>query len=818
MRDVNQSGFLLIADRADFTGFADTEWDAACRRLILRPVQSWMLPRRDVAAARAERAASVPLVRDSAGRIGRLNADRRGVEVAVSGAWEPVLDMAGNPLTAGTGTFIAMSLGAGGRLALLAADGGNVRLELFDLRGRWPLDSPGNRAIPVDADPAATDVAVAPDGTLLVGGRGALLVFAGGPIETMFERPVDQFQPVDPNPHELTLRDRLPLPSGNVVAVAADAGRRLVLLEEADGSQSLSTFDEASGQRSDTPISPQMPVFNDAACLDQGRVALLAAAETGDTAFVRRDCAVATLAGGFALVGERYPRIIPGPARFADSADGTVYYAAADRPRPLLPLPHPGYATAGIALRSGLPSRDPDAIWHRAYCEADLPQGTTLTLWARAAEEPLVLAQDPPELVARLLDCLCQTPGAIFDAAMLTIGSLAPGFAAPLGQMRQRLALAPLHRQPPLVPSGVASEIPFHPGLAALEGGLGTLYEVLLQRARGKSRRLQGGLLDIAFVLTGDGRHTPTLRACRVYCPRFSYQEQYLPRLFQQTSAVNEADTAPAAAPPDFRERLLANLEGILTPIEGRVAAAERLLDPMAAPPQTLPWLASFLGRELDLAWPEKRQRRSIAVAGDLLRQRGTYPGVCLALDVATDGGVQCGEVVVVENYRLRRTMATILGIDMDDVDNPLTVNARVSGNSIVGDTLILSSAAGRAFLSLFAPDLASAGETAQVERFFDTYADRVTILLHGAARRQRTAVERVLRAEMPAHVQWDVFETERSFVLGLSPLLGVDTFLDPAPPPTPVTLGESTIGRDAVIRDPGTLAPQDPGGASFPL
>jgi hypothetical protein len=63
---VYQSGFLLIADRADFTGFADTDWDAACRRLILRSVQSWMLPRRDAATARAERPASVPLVRERA--------------------------------------------------------------------------------------------------------------------------------------------------------------------------------------------------------------------------------------------------------------------------------------------------------------------------------------------------------------------------------------------------------------------------------------------------------------------------------------------------------------------------------------------------------------------------------------------------------------------------------------------------------------------------------------------------------------------------------------------------------------------------------
>src|SRR6185312_4157854 len=165
------------------------------------------------------------------------------------------------------------------------------------------------------------------------------------------------------------------------------------------------------------------------------------------------------------------------------------------------------------------------------------------------------------------------------------------------------------------------------------------------------------------------------LRACRVYAPRFSYQDRYLPRLFHQTVLSDEADTAERALAADFRERFLAQIEGLLTPIEGRLAVAEWLLDPAATPADKLPWLASFLGRDLDLSWPEARQRRSIAASGALLRSRGTFPGVCLVLDVATDSGVQRGEVVVVENYRLRRTMATILGIRMDDTNNPLTLN-----------------------------------------------------------------------------------------------------------------------------------------------
>lgn len=804
MRDVNGSPFHLLADATDFTAFAGTEWDAACRVLTLGRRAARMLPVRDVAASRALRQTAPRLVRDAAGRLGRLSADGSGLEVQdEDGNWAAITDRGGQKVKPRAGTFVALGLGGGYRLALIASDGATCWLHLFDLRNRIPLDAADNPPLAVDADPAATDVAVAPDGTVAVLSRGAVLVMRGGPSEAAFERATDRFGPASSNPHPLALVGIEPMRAGFApVALAADAGRFVALSESAVGAQCVSVIDRARGDRLDFDLAPDLPAFNDLACLDAERIVLIA--PSADPAFRDRDLLVATLSrrSGLIVSGDRFPRAGAGPARFADSADGTAWYLAPDGLRPVLRLPHPGFYARGAALRAGMSGPDPDTVWHRAYADADIPPGTAVALWARAGGTPAILADDPPATADRLLAALLAADetgaavcGAVPDEAD---PSLAPAIAG----LNARLAAAPFHRQPPFARCAARSELPFHQGF-----GTGALHDVLLQRSQGQNRRLQGGTIDVALILGGDGRHSPAIAACRVYAPRFSYQEQYLPKLFRQTASSAEADTTPRALAPDFRERLLAALEGMLTPLEGTVAAADWLLDPQAAPVAALPWLASFLGGTLDPSWPEGRSRRSIAAAGAVLRARGTYGGVCLALDVATDGGVQRGEVVVVENYRLRRTMATILGIPMDDRDNPLTLDARVSGNSIVGDTLILADDVAREFLALFAPGVARTDEAAAVRRFFDHFANRVTVLLHGAARRFETLAGNIMRREMPAHIGWDVFGTERSFVLGLGPLLGVDTFLDPPQPLRPVTLDLSVLTRDAVIHNAGTLA-----------
>ena len=154
--------------------------------------------------------------------------------------------------------------------------------------------------------------------------------------------------------------------------------------------------------------------------------------------------------------------------------------------------------------------------------------------------------------------------------------------------------------------------------------------------------------------------------------------------------------------------------------------------------------------------------------------------------------------------------MATILGIDMDDRHHPLTLGTGMSGNSIVGDSLILSEEDARTFLSLFAPELADTDEKAVVQAFFDRYSHQVSVLLHGRARAQRAAVEEVLAEQMPAHLQWRVIETDHPFVLGTAPLLEVDSYLETRPDPRPVTLDDTYLSKEGLLHNPTALSPRD--------
>ncbi len=166
----------------------------------------------------------------------------------------------------------------------------------------------------------------------------------------------------------------------------------------------------------------------------------------------------------------------------------------------------------------------------------------------------------------------------------------------------------------------------------------------------------------------------------------------------------------PQATPADFLSRLLAGFEGVLTTLEDRVAAAHLATDPASVPEAGLDWLAGWIGVAFDPVLPAARRRDWLAAAAPLARWHGTRRGLALALDIATGGGVRSGAVVVIEDFRLRRLLATLLGVDLEGDDDPLLPGLHRSGNSVVGDTLVLGEAAGVELLALFRAEVASAG------------------------------------------------------------------------------------------------------------
>lgn len=86
----------------------------------------------------------------------------------------------------------------------------------------------------------------------------------------------------------------------------------------------------------------------------------------------------------------------------------------------------------------------------------------------------------------------------------------------------------------------------------------------------------------------------------------------------------------------DFLGRFLLVFESILAPMDRMVGSIHHYLDPDLTPPETLRWLASWLGIVLDERWPEDRQRDLVRGATDLYRWRGTRRGLGTVLRLAT--------------------------------------------------------------------------------------------------------------------------------------------------------------------------------------
>ena len=260
----------------------------------------------------------------------------------------------------------------------------------------------------------------------------------------------------------------------------------------------------------------------------------------------------------------------------------------------------------------------------------------------------------------------------------------------------------------------------------------------------------------------------------------------------------------PQATPADFTARLLANFEGLLTPLEDRVAAAHLLTDPAVTADANLDWLASWIGVAFDRALPASARRDWLRAAPDIARWHGTRNGLRLALDVATGGSVRSGAIVVIEDFRLRRILATLLGVDLSDQDDPLLPGLRISGNSIVGDTLVVGDQQRAELMALFDASSATAAQDAAVLRFDDQLAFRATVLVHDQVQPQDFAlIRRIAQLEAPAHVHVRTTAATWPLLVGIASLVGVDTFLGPPRLPQPAQVQRSVLGvSDYVIAD----------------
>ena len=154
-------------------------------------------------------------------------------------------------------------------------------------------------------------------------------------------------------------------------------------------------------------------------------------------------------------------------------ADDQAYYDFDDRWIPLVAQARPRHVDQATVVTPAFDSAIPGCTWHRLMLDARVPQGTSVTVWSKAADD------------ANLLGATAWLP------------------------------------EPAPQPRRTGCELPF------VDEGPYSTHELLFQNPRGR-------YLMVKLELLGDGRSTPAIRALRAWYPRFSYLERYLPRVYRQ--------------------------------------------------------------------------------------------------------------------------------------------------------------------------------------------------------------------------------------------------------------------------------------------
>jgi phage tail-like protein len=793
--DVNGLNFWMLAEQGDWlppAGSSDLSYCVQNSRLQLRGARTGP-PLTEIFSIASALVEVPPMARDSFGNYARWDAGS-GHVVAGGSAPGEVPIFAPPPLQPVTD----LALGYDGILYVAVAGS----LIFIDRRNRWPnftlTDSNFNfwRLLPLPAG-----------GILALDRANARLgVVTGQPPQDL---PLAQPDPKllrscrqNPDPPRILAQVALPASEAWIALSAtsnpgqfallswstADAANQSAWLRliglDTSNFQVLSISNQAQIQAAPglaASIRLQGIVFPYAlACLDNTRFATLVSNSNEALIFDLSGFDPATPPATVPPAGDSYILAAANLGPFVHGFDQPPYYANGTGMLPLLPLSLNAFFPSGTAVnQSTIDSGTAQSTWHRLFLEAIVPPRTGVIVWLAASDDPANLSgtsvQWFPHVVGAVdMSTLPQeTPRAVWLSTPTEIA-----FAAPL------LAETPVRD---------------------VQG----LFMALVQRANTAVRSLRGRYLAVKLELSGDRRSTPQIAALRIYASRFSYVDNYLPELYREDTFGDDADLPGPCTRPDFFERFVDIFEGQLTRIEDRVANAYLVTRPESTPDPSLDWLGGWIGITPG-NYPPGRRRARIAATPRLYEERGTTQGVIDALDIATGGLCTRGAVIVIEDFRLRHTFATILGADLSISDDPLLPGYSASSNSFVGDTLFLGDPYNAEFLALFADDIRTASEQAQVDTFFDQLAHRLTVFVHDQVETVDLGlISSIVEEEKPAHVSLNILRATQGFMIGLASLVGVNTYLGPSQPPGVATVDGSQIGRYDLITHLPSLDPR---------
>lgn len=862
--DANGLRFWQLADPAHWPHRAQVGWDEDCRVLHLESVRRLDAP---VDASRFATANSalevVPRTVDAHQAVARWDSAAGAIVVRSHLPGEAVrMALAQAPSD--------ICLGANGVLYITQAD----RIVLHDLRGRW-----ADTAVQLGAFTPWRLTADAGGAWVLERDSGRLARLTGLPLADNIPRSEDYapgvFRPAPENCDPPTLRvlPDIAWPAGErPIALATHPEAGLGLLSWFDDGEARLRRLDAGREVLGPPLALRDARYAYAlAWLDKSRIAVRMPGRRDAPAFTVNDAAEAL------PLGAVYPLARDAlEAPFAHRLDGPPRYPLGEaQAEPLLPLSIENRARRGAAASFTRTTDRPRAhlidsgsattVWHRLYAEASIPPACGFVVWLAATDEPQPPADDAAlawhahgfgREIADLAPeaMLPHVPRAAWDRSASELPHH-PGLAHwTLERDRRGLFNVLIQNARSRVRQVVGRYLWMRielfgdgrsgPQIAALRAYAGRfdygerylprLYREIVFGAAADAPGERIAQLETAYVDALDAGGTPAeplaaqlaATAARTAAPVISVEQpgrrwrvsdragQAMYRLVHESQTIGIY--RPRATQADFLSRFLANFEGVLTTLEDRIACAYLLTDPEVTPHAHLDWLAGWIGVAFEPALPVERRRAWLRAAPQLARMHGTYRGLASALDIASGGGVRGGEIVVLEDFRLRRLLATLLGVDLADDDDPLLPGLRASGNSIVGDTLVLSDTETVELLALFREDVADAAENAQVLAFLERLAHRATVLVHQSVSPQDLGlIRRVVAAEAPAHVEVRVATATWPFLVGVASLVGVDTYLGPPQRVRPARLGVSALGMGDYVLGRVTLDPRLAGDAA---
>lgn len=314
-------------------------------------------------------------------------------------------------------------------------------------------------------------------------------------------------------------------------------------------------------------------------------------------------------------------------------------------------------------------------------------------------------------------------------------------------------------------------------------------------------RSQPGRYMWLRLHFHGDGFESPRIAAIKIDFPRISLR-RYLPAVFGEE---------PVSA--DFTDRFLAVLDRTQRGIEAWSDRSAEFYDPLSAPAETgrdfLTWLASWVGVTLDRHLPLDRRRKILKSVGKLFTLRGTKSGLrqmlmlylgldqrgcrdrqaCCAPCATTPPPAWQPPQLILEHFSLRRWLFVNTG--------RLGNDARLWGEKIVNRTRLAGE--GRPGPRLGTTQLKTAQDPHRDP--FHVYAHRFSVFLPawlGRVAGRKRAIDRLVRAESPAHTEADIIYVEPRFRVGTQSMIGLDAVIGCYP--QGIELDHARLGRATIV------------------